>query len=108
MNDLKDLFLRMCFNVYAHNLDDHAKNFSFVYDEENKSYRLSPAYDMTYSNTYYLEHMTSVNSKGKDIEENDLIEVGLSAKLDRKFMEESIKNVKNIVKLRLGKYLKNS
>lgn len=35
MKDIKNLFLRMCFNVFAHNLDDHAKNFSFTFDEEN-------------------------------------------------------------------------
>lgn len=26
-------YRRMCFNVFAHNRDDHAKNFSWIYDE---------------------------------------------------------------------------
>ena len=47
------MYRRMCFNVYAHNRDDHAKNFSFLYEEEKKCWRLSPAYDLTYSTTYY-------------------------------------------------------
>lgn len=32
--DLENMFRRMCFNVFAHNRDDHAKNFSFLYDEQ--------------------------------------------------------------------------
>ena len=46
------MYRRMCFNVYAHNRDDHAKNFSFLYEEEKKCWRLSPAYDLTYSTTH--------------------------------------------------------
>lgn len=106
MNDLKELFLRMCFNVYAHNLDDHAKNFSYVYDIETKTYRLSPAYDMTYSNTYYGEHTTSINGKGINITEEDLIIVGKKANLKLEYMEEAISLVKDIVSKRLNKYLK--
>lgn len=44
-----------------HNRDDHAKNFSFIYDEERKKWHMSPAYDLTYSNTYYGEHTTTVD-----------------------------------------------
>ncbi len=106
LDDLKELFLRMCFNVYAHNLDDHAKNFSFIYDEKSKTYRLSKAYDMTFSNTYYNEHTTSVNGKGKNIEDIDLITVGKKIGLNDIFMEDSIKLVKEVVNRRLIKYLK--
>lgn len=106
INDLKDLFLRMCFNVYAHNLDDHVKNFSYIYDTDSKTYRLSPAYDMTYSNTYYGEHTTSVNGKGIDITENDLIQVGMKVNLKLDFMKNAIELVKGIVNRRLKSYLK--
>ncbi len=103
--DIKNLFLRMCFNVFAHNLDDHAKNFSFIYDEENKTYRLSPAYDMVYSSTYYNEHTTSINGKGTNILDSDLIRVGKIAGLDEKYMKEAIDKIKDIVNKRLSKYL---
>lgn len=106
MNDLKELFLRMCFNVYAHNLDDHAKNFSYLYDIESKTYRLSPAYDMTYSNTYYGEHTTSINGKGINITDDDLIAVGKKVNLKLNFMLDSIALVKEVVERRLGTYLK--
>ena len=32
--DLEQMYRRMCFNVFAHNRDDHAKNFSWIYDEQ--------------------------------------------------------------------------
>ena len=106
-DDLKELFLRMCFNVYAHNLDDHAKNFSFVYDELSKTYRLSPAYDMTYSNTYYGEHTTSVNGKGTNILDDDLIQVGKKVNLKLDFMTDAITKVKKVVQNKLYKYIEN-
>ena len=104
-NDLKELFLRMCFNVFAHNLDDHAKNFSYIYDIETKTYRLSPAYDMTYSNTYYGEHTTSVNGKGINISDEDLIAVGKKGNLKLDFMQNAISLVKDTVNKRLNKYI---
>ena len=104
--DLKQLFLRMCFNVYAHNLDDHAKNFSYLYDEATRTYKLSPAYDMTYSNTYYGEHTTSVNGKGINITDDDLLYVGTKAGLKRDYMLETINKIKETVSKELSKYLK--
>lgn len=46
--DVESMFRRMCFNVFAHNRDDHSKNFTYLYDEEKDQWRLSPAYDLTY------------------------------------------------------------
>lgn len=106
LNDIKELYLRMCFNVFAHNFDDHLKNFSYLYDEKTNNYRLSPAYDMTYSKTYYGEHTTSINHKGKDITLEDLIIVGTKAGLSKKYCEEKALFVKELVNKKLIKYLK--
>lgn len=57
------MFRRMVFNVLIINQDDHTKNFSYIYDEFNKTYRLAPSYDITPGKTYYGEHTTSVNGK---------------------------------------------
>jgi len=67
-DDVENMFRRMCFNVFSHNRDDHSKNFSFIYsgDDSNGQWRLSPAYDLTFSTTYYGEHTTSVNGNGKN------------------------------------------
>ena len=77
------MYRRMCFNVYAHNRDDHAKNFSFLYEEEKKCWRLSPAYDLTYSTTYYGEHTTTVAGNGKNPGSKELIFVGTQAGLSK-------------------------
>jgi serine/threonine-protein kinase HipA len=87
--DKKQMYRMMCFNVLNHNRDDHTKNFSFLYTEE-QGWRLSPAYDITYSDTYYGEQTTSVNGKGKDISDEDLISVGAAAKLTKKFCRETL------------------
>lgn len=82
------------------------KNFSYIYDIETKTYRLSPAYDMTYSNTYYGEHTTSVNGKGINISDEDLIAVGKKGNLKLDFMQNAISLVKDTVNKRLNKYIK--
>lgn len=46
--EIEKLYRQMCFNVFAHNRDDHSKNFSFLYKDGR--WQLSPAYDLTYSN----------------------------------------------------------
>ncbi|MBQ9534043.1 MAG: type II toxin-antitoxin system HipA family toxin, partial [Prevotella sp.] len=45
--DCQELFRRMVFNILANNTDDHHKNFSFIMSRQG-TWRLSPAYDMTY------------------------------------------------------------
>ncbi len=71
--DLYEAFRRMCFNVLYKNKDDHSKNFSFIYDESIKRYRLSPAYDLT-KTPQKLEHEMTVNGNGNP-NEKDLLEV---------------------------------
>ncbi len=47
------------FNVFAHNRDDHSKNFSFLMDGEGK-WRFAPAYDLTFSYSGHGMHSTMV------------------------------------------------
>ena len=84
-DDIDNMYRRMCFNVYAHNRDDHAKNFTYIYDEENETWRLSPAYDLTYSNTYYGEHTTTVAGNGRNPGIKELTEVGVNAGLKKQY-----------------------
>lgn len=103
-HDVKNMYKRMCFNVYAHNRDDHSKNFSFIYEEEEKGWRLSPAYDLTYSNTYYGEHTTTVDGNGKNPEEKELVEVGIQAALDGEWCVSEAKKIKEVVQEMLAEY----
>ena len=61
----------MIFNVKAGNKDDHSKNFSFLINEE-KRWKMAPAYDLTPSGGFGGEHSTTVNGKGRDITDADL------------------------------------
>jgi serine/threonine-protein kinase HipA len=54
-----------CFNVLAHNRDDHAKNFSFLLNDEN-AWGFAPAYDLTFSYGPAGEQSTMVMGEGKD------------------------------------------
>ena len=102
--DVENMFRRMCFNVFAHNRDDHAKNFTFLYEEE-KGWRLSPAYDLTYSSTYYGEHTTTVNGNGANPTEKDLLQVGLQAGLKKAKCQQMIDEIKCCVKEMLEEYV---
>lgn len=103
--DLENMFRRMCFNVFAHNRDDHSKNFAFLYDEENDSWRLSPAYDLTYSNTYYGEHTTAVDGNGRNPGEKEILAVGIAAGMNKEKCLDIMKEIEASVKERLGEYL---
>lgn len=74
MSEVERMFRLMVFNVAIGNRDDHAKNFSFLFDGER--WELSPAYDLTSNSGMNGEHATTVNGKGRDIEVPDMMEVG--------------------------------
>jgi len=64
--EVEKIYRLMCFNVYAHNRDDHSKNFSFLYCAQSGAWKLAPAYDLTYSSSFGGEHATCVNGNGRD------------------------------------------
>lgn len=103
---IEEMFRRMCFNVFAHNRDDHSKNFSYLYDEAEEQWRLTPAYDLTYSNSIGGEHATCVNGNGKNPSKEDLIEVGKAAGLTMTKMKKIIVEIEEIVKEDLRPILK--
>lgn len=92
---VEQMYRVMCFNVLTHNLDDHAKNFSFLW--KDNTWQLAPAYDLTYSSTYYGEHTTTVNGKGKDISDDDLYTVGINAGMTKKKCKEILNEIRQMV-----------
>lgn len=64
VREIEKMFRLAVFNVMAHNRDDHAKNFSYLMDEEGK-WSLSPAYDLTFSSGPRMEQSTTVMGEGK-------------------------------------------
>jgi serine/threonine-protein kinase HipA len=78
--DYVQQYLRTVFNIIARNVDDHNKNFSFCMNR-NGEWRLSPAYDLTYSvdqtaPAYSNRHSLTVNGKNEDIRRDDLEKIG--------------------------------
>ena len=94
--ELYEAFKRMCFNVLYGNLDDHGKNFAFIYDEKSNSYRLSPFYDIT-KTPYKVEHEMTVLGNGKP-NEKDLVDIIGEAELNRERCLEIIRNTKDAIK----------
>ena len=103
--DMRAMIRRMCFNVFAHNRDDHSKNFTYLYNEEKDRWSLSPAYDLTYSNTYYGEHTTTVDGNGRNPGRKELLTVGIAAGMKKEVCIESMDMVEKCVKNMLGRYL---
>ncbi len=77
--DVAELVRRAVFNVVAHNRDDHARNFAFLWTRTD-GWRLAPAYDLTYSMGPRPEHLADepgehyldIQGKGKRINREDL------------------------------------
>jgi serine/threonine-protein kinase HipA len=91
--DLDELFTRMIFNLVFCNTDDHLKNHSFIYDQKNNQWVLSPAYDITYSLNPFLNYKRisralSINHKRLDIELADILQIA---------NKYTIKNPKGII-----------
>lgn len=72
MREAEKLFRLAAFNVFAHNRDDHSKNFSFLMDSEG-NWRFAPAYDLTYSFGPGGEHSTTVMGEGKSPSKTHLL-----------------------------------
>ncbi len=88
--EVEQQFRRMAFNVYAHNYDDHARNFSFIC--RDGKWALAPAYDLTDDNTLG-EHATTVNYKGLPTDE-DMIVVGTNIRITRSRCLEIIEEIR--------------
>ena len=86
--DIEQLFRLMCFNVFAHNRDDHSKNFSFLFDDTKKEWHLSPAYDLTYSFSFNGEHATTINGEGKNPTLDDILAVAKNIGLKEKLAKD--------------------
>lgn len=82
----------MVFNVKAGNMDDHSKNFSFLMEPDGQ-WKMAPAFDLTPSCGFGGEHATTVNGKGRNISNPDLIAAAASAAIPEKAVREMIADV---------------
>ena len=95
MSQAREMFRRMIFNYEVGNNDDHAKNFSFIYD--GAGWIISPAYDITECKAAnHGFHASTVNGKetpGQD----DFLAVASDAGLTRKEASDIIHQIRDIV-----------
>ena len=89
IREVEKMFRLAVFNVMAHNRDDHAKNFSFLMNEFGE-WKLSPGYDLTFSNGPGGEQSTMVMGEGRNISRTHLEKLGLEAKLSKALIDKII------------------
>lgn len=94
VTELKKQFCHIAFNIFAHNRDDHAKNFSFLMDEHG-AWSVSPAYDLTFSSGPGGEHCTTLMGNGRTPGTADLLKLAQVSKIDPKEAIEIIDQVKD-------------
>ena len=104
-SEVEKLFRLMCFNVFSHNRDDHSKNFSWLYDEKNSQWILSPVYDLTYSNSIGGKHATTISGEGKNPTIENILEVAAKNGIKKSKARKIAESVKAIVKEQLGEWL---
>ena len=100
MKDIEQFYRRMVFNCIAVNQDDHVKNISFLMDRSGE-WRLSPAYDMTFSynvmNKWLSAHQMTVNGEKSGIDLDDLLMTGTKMGLRKKKCVDIISQVSIVV-----------
>jgi serine/threonine-protein kinase HipA len=87
--EVRKAFGRCVFNVVFHNRDDHAKNFAFRMDRRFE-WKLSPAYDLSFSKGPGGGHQTSIMGEAKAPGRADLEKLAADSGLPKKFASECI------------------
>lgn len=91
-HDIEQLYKRVVFNYLAGVTDDHDKNFSFIMSEDG-SWRLAPAYDMTFTVNY--KNLFIGDRHAMSIEEND--KLVSRSQLQRIAEENDVRNADAII-----------
>ncbi len=93
--DLERVFRIAAFNIYSCNQDDHTKNVAFLMDNQG-SWRIAPAYDLSFHLTRTNEHKMPLNKTGKPTKADVLAfgeNIGIKASRAREVNEEVIEGV---------------
>jgi serine/threonine-protein kinase HipA len=99
VREVKKMYQLAVFNVLAHNRDDHGKNFSFLMDQDGK-WKLSPAYDLTFSSGPHGEQSMTVMGEGRNPKLEHLTKLALEANLSKQEASEIIE----VTRASLGKW----
>ncbi len=94
--EIEKLYQLAVFNVLAHNRDDHSKNFSFLMDQKGE-WKLSPAYDLTFSSGPRGEQSTMVVGEGRNPSVDHLVKLGQKAKIAKTRITEIIDQTQTVL-----------
>jgi len=101
MEQIEQQFRRMVFNVVARNHDDHVKNIAFLMDKTG-TWRLSPAFDVTYSynpnGAWTASHQMTINNKRDDFTVDDFKACARTASMKRGRAEAILAEVAETVR----------
>lgn len=75
---VEQMFRRAAFNMYAHNRDDHSRNFAFLMEADG-TWKLAPAYDITFSDGPGGEHTMTMAGEGRNPTGDDLRQLATHA-----------------------------
>ena len=108
-SDLKELFLRMCFNALISNLDDHPRNHAML--AKGTTWRLSPAYDLTPTITIaedarYLA--MTCGHFGRMAKLDNLLSAHARFLLEKSESERLVKNLMDSIKTKWHPFLKKA
>lgn len=94
--ELHEQVRRMIFNVLSHNHDDHAKNFAFQMDDDG-TWQLSPAYDLTLSVNRTKGNWLSINGKRGGIGTEDIYQLADDYRIPHREIDERIDTTKAVL-----------
>ncbi len=94
VREVEKMFRIAVFNVLSHNRDDHSKNFSFLIDETGE-WKISPAYDLTFSFGPRGEQSTMVMGEGRDPSAEHLVKLGTEAQISAAKINEIINQTRH-------------
>lgn len=92
MNECEKQFRHAVFNVLSHNKDDHSKNFAFLMDEFGK-WRVSPAYDLTFSSKERGYHASTIMGEGKNPTKQHLLKLAEVSNINKNIALDIIDQV---------------
>ena len=95
--DVLRAFRRMVFNVYAHNRDDHVKNFAFLLDDTSGDWTLSPAYDMVHTSGPGGEHTMTLAGEGRNPDRPHMLQLAQRSDVSKQDAERIIDEVQSAV-----------
>jgi len=96
VREIEKAFRLAAFNVFTHNRDDHSKNFSFLMDEDG-DWKLSPAYDLTFSSGPSGEQSTTVMGEGRNPSVEHLLKLAKETNIKKQKAEDILDEIQSSV-----------